>query len=122
LETRAICNVSIDSAALKDPVDPETGELRSDMLRKNMAWVLDEVQLHLKGAEFCRHEVHAVKCLPVACNGACSGVCTCVFGLILAKEREAMRAFHKGSEAACQEWQHVAQKADFERLEQLIED
>jgi hypothetical protein len=89
--------VPIDSEALGNPIDAKTGLPRPDILCKNMCWVLDEVLLRLRGAEFCGHKVRAVKALPVTCDSACGAECGCSFGFISEDERLAMRASHKAS-------------------------
>jgi hypothetical protein len=122
VETRAICDVPIDSEALGSPVDPVTGLLRPDILRKNMLWVLDEVLLRLKGEEFCGHEVCAVKSLLVACEGACEGTCNCTFGFITGEERVAMCTFYKASEEARASWPDQHQREEFQRLIRFLDD
>lgn len=122
VETRAICNVPIDSEALGDPVDPATGLVKPDVLHQNLLWVQDEVVLRLKGAEFCGLEVRTSVPLPVRCNGVCGAECTCTFGFISEEERLAMRKFYKPSEQVRAQWPDERQREEFSRLVAFLED
>jgi hypothetical protein len=74
VETKAICNVPIDSQAYGASVNVETGAVDDDAVRRKLEHELDEVALRLAFAEFCGRLLTAVKAVEIRCTRCCGRV------------------------------------------------